>query len=902
LTLLIAAASIGESDGPAATTATVTRNTDTSSSLLVNLSSGDTSEATVAATVTIAAGQSTSPAFNINAVNDAILDGTQTVGITATAAGHADGTATLDVTDDLPLTLTLVTGTNGDSTSGGGLKDPDGSPYAITATPATGYSFGQWAVTSGDVSFGNDTSASTTVDTAGDATIQANFVVGSFSVSYAGNGSDGGSVPVDASSPYDYTTTVTVLGNTGSLTRTGHTFAGWNTASDGSGTGYAGGDTFIIAEDTTLYAQWTSDTYTISYDGNGHTGGTVPESQTKTYGQALVLAANSGDLVKDGYTFDGWNTASDGSGTGYPVAGSFTTEAATTLYAQWNSPPAVDAGTDQTIYLSASTGWSPADMTTVAWYDAAEENTITQSGGAVSQWNDKSGNGYHMKQTNGTNKPVYTASDSLFGGRPSISTGPSYKFLTMDQSIAVKRMYVVTYYGDGTQTTWTNHNALVGSTDGSVRLTGRANGNKVFDSNSDGKNFDNGGTTYRNGSTIDTNGQVNGLPINGEIFKVTAASAKTAQWRLLGNNASYTLWDGGMGEIIFTDGTEDLETQQKIEGYLAHKWGMAGKLPADHPYQDASPGVAPVVATLDGTVDDADGDSLTFQWTKQAGPDAPVSFANATEADTTAYFTEPGTYTLRLTADDGINQSHDEVQIIVSLPPLTVSIAETEISENGGTGTATISRAGTSGALEIALTSSDIGEATVPGLATIPDGSSSVDVTITGVDDAESDGMQTVTITATATGYADGTDNIDVTDDETGDSYNDWIAGYNVGSQTAPGDDFDGDGVPNAVENYFGTDPSAATTGLAVKQMTMGGNTAFEFSHPVSDTPAPDVSAAYLWSKDLNAFYGSGQSDPEGTIVTFVAGTPSDGQVTVTATATGTATDRVFVVVAVTQQ
>ena len=68
--------------------------------LVVNLASSDTTEATVPATVTMAAGQSASPAFDISAVDDPLVDGTQTVAITGSAAGHADGSDTLDVTDN----------------------------------------------------------------------------------------------------------------------------------------------------------------------------------------------------------------------------------------------------------------------------------------------------------------------------------------------------------------------------------------------------------------------------------------------------------------------------------------------------------------------------------------------------------------------------------------------------------------------------------------------------------------------------------------------------------------------------------------------------------------------------------------------------------------------------------
>jgi autotransporter-associated beta strand protein len=80
-------------------------------------------------------------------------------------------------------------------------------------------------------------------------------------LTYDGNGSTGGTVPTDASSPYTVGSTVTVLGNTGGLAKSGgFSFAGWNTATNGSGTSYDAGITFTITAPLTLYAQWTSTT------------------------------------------------------------------------------------------------------------------------------------------------------------------------------------------------------------------------------------------------------------------------------------------------------------------------------------------------------------------------------------------------------------------------------------------------------------------------------------------------------------------------------------------------------------------------------------------------------------------------------------------------------------------
>ena len=62
--------------------------------------------------------------------------------------------------------------------------------------------------------------------------------------------------PLDSASPYAQNATVTVLGNTGGLVRTGYSFAHWNTAANGSGTTYNSGNTFTITAPVTLYAQW----------------------------------------------------------------------------------------------------------------------------------------------------------------------------------------------------------------------------------------------------------------------------------------------------------------------------------------------------------------------------------------------------------------------------------------------------------------------------------------------------------------------------------------------------------------------------------------------------------------------------------------------------------------------
>lgn len=89
----------------------------------------------------------------------------------------------------------------------------------------------------------------------------------SATVTYDGNGASG---EVTDNNSYDINATVTVLGQ-GNLENPCNTFAGWNTAADGSGISYQEDDTFTITENVTLYAQWTpTHDYTITWLANGH--------------------------------------------------------------------------------------------------------------------------------------------------------------------------------------------------------------------------------------------------------------------------------------------------------------------------------------------------------------------------------------------------------------------------------------------------------------------------------------------------------------------------------------------------------------------------------------------------------------------------------------------------------
>jgi uncharacterized repeat protein (TIGR02543 family) len=201
----------------------------------------------------------------------------------------------------------------------------------------TGYSFSGWNTQAN----GNGTDrapASTFIIGAANVTLYAKWITGpAYSVTYNANGANG-SVPVDPSS-YSQGTAVTVLGNTGGLVRTGYFFSGWNTQADGTGTDRAPASTFTIgAANVTLYAKWAAgSTYRITYNANEGTGSVPVDANAYSPG-ATVTVQVQGSLTRAGYTFTGWNTQPDRSGTSRAANSTFAMGSAdVVLYAKWSN-------------------------------------------------------------------------------------------------------------------------------------------------------------------------------------------------------------------------------------------------------------------------------------------------------------------------------------------------------------------------------------------------------------------------------------------------------------------------------------------------------------------------------------------------------------------------------------
>ena len=149
----------------------------------------------------------------------------------------------------------------------------------------------------------------------------------SCTVTYNANGATGGSVP--ASQIKQKGVALTLAANTGNLTRTGYTLDGWAASASGA-RAYNLGGTYTANASATLYAHWTANTYTVRFNGNGATGGSMAY-QYFTYGVSQTLTANayqraytvtynyngatggvSVSSAKAAATFNGWAASSSG--------------------------------------------------------------------------------------------------------------------------------------------------------------------------------------------------------------------------------------------------------------------------------------------------------------------------------------------------------------------------------------------------------------------------------------------------------------------------------------------------------------------------------------------------------------------------------------------------------------
>ena len=257
--------------------------------------------------------------------------------------------------------------------------------------------------------------------------------------------------------------------------------------------------------------------------------------------------------------------------------------------------------------------WTPAQITTQLWFDAADASTITIATG-VSQWNDKSGNARHVTQATGANQPAYGALqlngidvltyDSTDALRKTSATAG------LVQNVGAVSIYSVRRFTDLASNA---SSPVVLAVSNNTATTGRAavycseadDNERMGGIRTDGQSFQAPATSVAiNGAWSIHAALFNYASAQASAFKDGSSVLAPTAFQDAGNTSNTApatigvgCWvdgslsmKGNIAEVILTH-TIDTTERQLIEGYLAWKWGLEGSLPGGHPYKLAAPTV-----------------------------------------------------------------------------------------------------------------------------------------------------------------------------------------------------------------------------------------------------------------------------------------------------------------------
>ena len=267
------------------------------------------------------------------------------------------------------------------------------------------------------------------------------------------------------------------------------------------------------------------------------------------------------------------------------------------------------------LILKSRASWNPTFISTALWLDAADASTITESGGAVSQWDDKSGNNHHVVQATVSARPTYSA--TAFNGQPTIffdATGDLLACATTTVSSQGDLFYAAVFEMLSDNNTWrpiVGTNTSENSGNGGTLILQRMSSRSQIGVHDAGR-VDTG-STYAVEVTnlfiprIATVGRSGGTLGNGGTITVTATGPSqpsyltqavqtwstnelTSRIQIGGrqqNGVSYS--NSRISEVVVMNRDATTIERQKIEGYLAHKWGLTADLPSNHPYKTVEP-------------------------------------------------------------------------------------------------------------------------------------------------------------------------------------------------------------------------------------------------------------------------------------------------------------------------
>lgn len=249
---------------------------------------------------------------------------------------------------------------------------------------------------------------------------------------------------------------------------------------------------------------------------------------------------------------------------------------------------------------STPVAWTPAQLPSLAvWYDAADASTITLNGSTVSQWNDKSGNSRHLTQGAAASQPAYQVAG--FNSRPTLSfNGTNQSLLSsytlnFPLSIAIAAQNTETgAIVRGAVGSGTNSYALgiltAAPSDRAYSLWNPNLNRGVYINNSQSTNPAIVASSAASNDEATWSIHVNGSSA-GSVIE-TAGTPVAPSALIIGySGMSSEYWYGRISEVVATTNVLATSDREKLEGYLAHKWGLTANLPVDHPFKNTPPTV-----------------------------------------------------------------------------------------------------------------------------------------------------------------------------------------------------------------------------------------------------------------------------------------------------------------------
>lgn len=233
-----------------------------------------------------------------------------------------------------------------------------------------------------------------TVPTSSTVYIDVYYTKG-YSVTYYGNGSTGGRVPED-DTVYFEGDIAQVKENEGNLTRRNYTFEGWSRTPGENNESDKVGDTVTFSNgDVSLYAVWKEAAkFTVTYDGNGNTGGTPPtDSNAPYYVGSEVTVLGKGDLTKTDHTFLGWSEDKSSTEALFKEGDKFKLTKDTTLYAVWHENDAFNLTYRDSLddSFSRTENYHEGNITKVK---SAEDLNLSHEGYSFDKWTVEPSEGY----------------------------------------------------------------------------------------------------------------------------------------------------------------------------------------------------------------------------------------------------------------------------------------------------------------------------------------------------------------------------------------------------------------------------------------------------------------------------------------------------------------------------